>query len=65
MSKHTSQLLTTRQVADMLSVHYYTAYKLIAGGTIPAVRTSGKAKAQYRVRVSDVQAYIDGLEGIA
>lgn len=22
MSKHTSQLLTTRQVADMLSVHY-------------------------------------------
>mgnify|MGYP000855193586 CR=1 FL=1 len=47
-------LLGVAAVAKYLQVHYNTAHKLIANGTLPAT----KVGAQWRVRVGDVDGYI-------
>lgn len=47
-------LLGVAAVADYLGVHYNTAHKLISNGVLPAT----KIGAQWRVRVADVDNYI-------
>ena len=48
-------LLTVAEVADHMRVSNMTVYRLIKGGTIPAIRV-GK---NYRIRQRDLEAYLD------
>jgi excisionase family DNA binding protein len=49
-------LLTAAEVADQLRVSTMTIYRLIRRGELPAVRVGRN----YRVRGSDLEAYLDG-----
>ena len=49
------RLLTVAEVADHMRVSNMTVYRLIKGGTLPALRV-GK---NYRIRARDVVAYLD------
>jgi excisionase family DNA binding protein len=49
-------LLTAAEVADQLRVSTMTIYRLIRRGELPAVRVGRN----YRVRRSDLEAYLDG-----
>jgi len=49
------KLMTVKEVADILRVSNMTVYRLVKGGSLPAVRV-GK---NYRIKTNDVQAYID------
>lgn len=49
------RLLTVAEVADHMRVSNMTVYRLIKGGTLPAIRV-GK---NYRIRANDLLAYLD------
>ena len=49
------RLLTVAEVADHMRVSNMTVYRLIKGGTLPAIRV-GK---NYRIRTRDLAAYLD------
>ena len=49
------RLLTVAEVADHMRVSNMTVYRLIKGGTLPALRV-GK---NYRIRARDLMAYLD------
>jgi excisionase family DNA binding protein len=49
-------LLTVREVADLLRVHQRTAYRLITGGSIKAI----KIGSQWRVTESALMEFING-----
>jgi excisionase family DNA binding protein len=49
------RLLTVAEVADHMRVSNMTVYRLIKGGTLPALRV-GK---NYRIRSADLSAYLD------
>lgn len=52
-------LLTVREVADLLRVHQRTAYRLITGGSIKAI----KIGSQWRVPESALMEYLEqGLQ---
>jgi excisionase family DNA binding protein len=48
-------LLTVREVADLLRVHQRTAYRLITGGSIAAI----KIGSQWRVHESALMEFIE------
>ncbi|MBP7929565.1 MAG: helix-turn-helix domain-containing protein [Actinobacteria bacterium] len=50
------QLMTVREVAEHMRVSTMTVYRLIKAGELSAVRV-GK---NFRIRESDLQAYLDG-----
>jgi excisionase family DNA binding protein len=52
-------LLTVKQVAEQLGVHYKTACELVAGGEIPAhnIGSTGNGK-RYRIRQSDLDRWL-------
>jgi excisionase family DNA binding protein len=55
-------LLTVREVAELLRVHQRTAYRLITGGTIKAI----KIGSQWRVPEAALMEYIEsGLKASA
>lgn len=49
------RLLTVAEVADHMRVSNMTVYRLIKGGTLPAIRV-GK---NYRIRAQDLVNYLD------
>jgi excisionase family DNA binding protein len=49
-------LLTVREVADLLRVHQRTAYRLITGGSIKAI----KIGSQWRVTQTALMEFIEG-----
>lgn len=49
------KLLTVREVADLLRVHQRTAYRLITGGSIQAI----KIGSQWRVPESALMEYLE------
>jgi excisionase family DNA binding protein len=49
------RLLTLHQAADLLNVHYMTAYRWVRRGELPAFKTGGRL----RVRASDVDQFLD------
>jgi excisionase family DNA binding protein len=49
------RLLTVAEVADHMRVSNMTVYRLIKGGTLPAIRV-GK---NYRIRAKDLMHYLD------
>ena len=49
------RLLTVAEVADHMRVSNMTVYRLIKGGTLPALRV-GK---NYRIRSRDLSSYLD------
>lgn len=49
------RLLTVAEVAEHMRVSNMTVYRLIKGGTLPALRV-GK---NYRIRTRDLAAYLD------
>lgn len=49
------RLLTVAEVADHMRVSNMTVYRLIKGGTLPALRV-GK---NYRIRSRDLETYLD------
>lgn len=51
-----TNLLTAAEVAARLRVSAMTIYRLIHRGELPAVRVGRN----YRVRVEDLQSYLDG-----
>lgn len=51
----TPVLLTVNEVADILRVHYRTAYRLVTGGKIQAIKIGN----QWRVRESALMEFID------
>lgn len=51
-------LLTLQEAADRLRVHYMTAYRWVRKGDLPAFKAGGRL----RVRVADLDAFLDGRE---
>ena len=49
-----SELLTLQDAADMLKVHYMTAYRWVRRGDLPAFKAGGRL----RVRAADVQRFV-------
>ena len=52
------RLLTVMEVADLMRVSNMTVYRLIKGGSLPAIRV-GK---NYRIRERDVEQYLAARE---
>lgn len=48
------ELLTLQQAADLLHVHYMTAYRWVRQGELPAMKTGGRL----RVRAADLQRFL-------
>jgi excisionase family DNA binding protein len=51
-------LITKRDAAEQLGVSLRTIERLISAGRLPLVHVEGAA----RVRVGDLEAYVEGLE---
>jgi excisionase family DNA binding protein len=60
-------LLTTRQVAERLSIHHKTAQRLVASGEIPnKINVGGEgAGARWRVSETDLQLWIESRKAAA
>lgn len=56
-----NNLLTVKQVSDLLNIHPNTLRRWSAEGRIPVVRFSNRR--DRRFRKEDVQRYLDGLNG--
>src|SRR4051812_3521760 len=49
-------VMTLREAADRLGVHYMTVYRYVRAGRLPATRTG----AEWRVRAADVERLVTG-----
>ncbi len=54
MAKEVFQTYDAREIAEMLEVHRYTVYKLIADGRIHAFKVSNK----YRVTAEELRRFV-------
>lgn len=63
----TRNMLTVRQVAEKLGVHYKTAGQLVASGEIPATNVSGGTGPGIRWRVdqADLELWIKSRRNAA
>jgi len=50
------EILTIREVAELLKINEKTAYRLTADGKIPGFRVGGS----WRFRLSDIDQWIEG-----
>ena len=58
MDKKQDRLLTLKEVANILNVHYSTVWRLVSLGEIKSI----KVLSSRRVRESAIQEYIDKQE---
>jgi excisionase family DNA binding protein len=53
-----SEIMTVQDVADYVSCHYYTIYRLVHRGALPVLRMGR----QYRFRRADIDRWIQQRE---
>jgi excisionase family DNA binding protein len=53
-----SELITLQEAAELLKVHYMTAYRWVRKGELPALKTGGRL----RIRVADLEQFLSERE---
>ncbi len=57
------ELLTVPEVADMLRLNEQTVRRWLRDGTLPGFRIGHNRKAGWRMRRSEVEAYLEAQRG--